>query len=466
MAAPNTAGDVQDRQDGRETTTALIVPPASIEPRSEPADRAPQTAEDAVTIVLMGDTGMNGSDMPVRADGAYRHGRRLDVDRMLANVRSLIDGDVNIANLETVVTDRNDITSLAKQFNFRSHPETVRRLAGAGINVMTTANNHAIDYGPRGMLETLTHLDRLRADGRISAHAGVGVGRAGALVPGIAEVSGRRIAIGAIGIGGVRPSAQGPGQLSWHVAEDRAGVVAALADAGADYRVMALHYNAEMAVRPGADDMRRLRDEIVRAGGVDLVVGHHAHVPAGVQQVDGKLIFYGLGNFLHPGMRDMAGLGPCRDYGLMARVHLRPGPDGRLVARAVEAIALEGMHEEPRPMPPEDGALRIAALNHLAEDLDAPAAGASGVRFIVRADGTGLYCAPGADSDPGRIGALCRGSTGPSPASAAVARRVASACGTRGAVVAAARVRPGTPARGAPAQRTSSRTLADVMFGF
>src|SRR3546814_6039993 len=54
--------------------------------------------------------------------------------------------------------------------------------------------------------------------------------------------------------------------------------------------------------------------------GIDLIVGHHPHVSQGVELNGKSLIFYGLGNFLHPGTAEMTRLGMCRDYGLMAKI--------------------------------------------------------------------------------------------------------------------------------------------------
>lgn len=61
--------------------------------------------------------------------------------------------------------------------------------------------------------------------------------------------------------------------------------------------------------------MRKLRHEAVLGQGIDLVVGHHAHVVQGIEIVDGRVIFYGLGNFLHPGMQNMAGMGSAATTG-------------------------------------------------------------------------------------------------------------------------------------------------------
>ena len=89
----------------------------------------------------------------------------------------------------------------------------------------------------------------------------------------------------------------------------------------------------------------------------------------GVEIAGQSLIFYGLGNFLHQGTADITNKGVCRDYGLMARVHLKKAADGKLKLRAVEAIPVADTHFRPRPLTGEDGAARIHALNYLDSDL-------------------------------------------------------------------------------------------------
>jgi hypothetical protein len=109
-----------------------------------------------------------------------------------------------------------------------------------------------------------------------------------------------------------------------------------------------------------------------------------------------SLIFYGLGNFLHQGTADITGKGICRDYGLMARVHLKREPNGKLELRAVEAIPVTDTHFRPRRLTGEAGAAHIYALNYLSADLG-DGAKAQGVLFTPQEDGTGLYCRPGAE---------------------------------------------------------------------
>jgi hypothetical protein len=130
--------------------------------------------------------------------------------------------------------------------------------------------------------------------------------------------------------------------------------------------------------------------------------------------------------------------GLCHDYGLVARVHLSGPEGGDLHVRAIEAIPVTDMHVRPRPLDAEAAAERIHVLNHLGERL-----GATGVRFAIQPDGTGLHCAAGADQLAGAIGVRCAASPTPQDPPAALSRRIEAACARR-------IVRAVAPASGAP----------------
>ena len=100
-----------------------------------------------MVIVVGGDIGLSGSDQPVSAKGAYRHGARYDWADLTRHLGLLVNGDINFANLETVVTDKNSLPPTPKKFRFRSHPVGVQHLVKLGFNAFSLANNHAIDYG-------------------------------------------------------------------------------------------------------------------------------------------------------------------------------------------------------------------------------------------------------------------------------------------------------------------------------
>lgn len=411
---------------------------------------------DQLTLVIGGDLGLGGSREPVDERGARRHGRLHPWDEMTAGLSGLISGDVNFANLETVVTKNNRLSAADKTFAFRSHPAGVRHLVNAGFNVFSTANNHVIDYGAAGMQDTLSELAALRQHGLL-AFPGIGATRDEAGRPALVEMKQRRLLFSAIGIGGRLPSRNSPGILGYHSPQDFDDAVQWLAAEEAHYRVLSVHYGTELSVRPGQDAIKKFRDRAVRDKAVDLVVGHHAHVPAGVQDVGGRLIFYGLGNLLHPGMQDMSRFDRCRDYGIIAKLHLAANDKGGLTAKAVEVWPLDQMHLKAQPMTGAKGKQRIEVLNKLAQELDDAGTGARGVRFLAREDGSGLACLDGAAAAGGRIGDLCRAWD-----PAAVAARPASgiSCSDR-TLVSASRRSPG----GQPRRKRAEPSLFETMFG-
>jgi poly-gamma-glutamate synthesis protein (capsule biosynthesis protein) len=381
----------------------------------------PTLALREATIVIAGDTGLNASFQPVYAGFAIKNGYRIPFADAETDIAPVINGDVNFANLETVVTDRNDLTGSLKLFGFRTHPDGVKTLLGLGFNIFSTANNHSMDYGLDGATETLRQLKALGA-----AHAGLGATREEAAAAQVLERRGIRFAFGGVGIGGSGYGSLGagehrPGQLVPTSERDVDDVTHSLTASGADFKVFSAHYGTEFEVFTAPSD--RAMFHRVLASGVDMVVGHHQHVVAGVEIVDGKPVFYGLGNFLHFGTQDMSQHDMCHDYGLVARVHLAAKPGERLSVRAIEAIPVTGMHIHTRRMAPETSAERVQTLNYLSAKL-----GPTGVRFAVEQDGTGLYCGPGSEQLSGSVGALCAAkpvATEPPPS---LAGRIAEAC--------------------------------------
>lgn len=406
------------------------------------SNAAPEGAGlDRMTIVLAGDAGFNASDAEVDAKGWHKGRKVTPFADMTSGIAKDIDGDLAFVNLETVVTDRNDLKPERKgggdqdaPFHFRSHPAAVKALIDLGFNLFSLANNHASDYGAAGIEETLYHLAVANAEHPI-AFAGIGSTFEEAIKPACLDLGGTRIGFDAIGIitgddRRFRATDNSAGQASYRERADFETVVNKLAALPADYRILSIHYGLEGRVVPDEKEVADWRGYAAGEKGIDLVVGHHPHVAQGVE-LDGKsLIFYGLGNFLHPGTTDMSRFGPCRDYGLMAKVHLaRIGGAWRV--EAIEAIPLTNTQTHPERFPAKEAELRIYALNHLAAGLDDPAKGAKGVRFTPQSDGSGLYCAEGAAALGGRIGTLCKDWLPAAEPMTPVADKIEKACADR-----------------------------------
>lgn len=206
----------------------------------------------------------------------------------------LLEDDLTIVNLECTPSDLG--SPLDKAFVFRCDPDALPIAHANGIDVANLANNHAGDYGIAAMVDG---ADQVRAAG--IAPVGVGSDLAEATAPALFHVEGWTIAV--LGMGGVVP---GP---SWLAADDRPGMasgddtdqmVAAVEAASevADLVVVSIHWGRELETTPRADD--RARAEAMIAAGADIVFGHHPHRLGDVEYIDGKPVFWTLGNFVWP----------------------------------------------------------------------------------------------------------------------------------------------------------------------
>src|SRR2546430_14696274 len=100
----------------------------------------------------------------------------------------LADADLTMVNFESAVTDRG--TPQPKQFHFRAATSSFEAIKSAGIDVVTFANNHVLDYGQVGLADTLAAVQAARFP-----YAGIGTNADAAWRPWLTTVTGRRIAI-------------------------------------------------------------------------------------------------------------------------------------------------------------------------------------------------------------------------------------------------------------------------------
>jgi poly-gamma-glutamate synthesis protein (capsule biosynthesis protein) len=323
-----------------------------------------------LALVAVGDLGLTASDVPVDREGGWKYGEYHYYFEMLDGFAPYLGADVNLANLETAVTTGG--TKQVKTFVFRMPPEALTAVLDAGFDLLGVANNHAGDYGATGVVDTVGALANATAAGRLHGFAGAGTGFTAAAAPATYTVRGVRVAYAACGIGfNVRGNGSGVAHVS-----DVDAVIAGLAAASADLRILSLHAGVELDLAPAAD-VRAAARKAVDAG-VQVVHGHHPHVVHGVEQRGAGLILYSLGNFELRGARDMGGLDVERDYGLAARLGYDPGSKR---VRQVEVVTLADMHRVAVPRTAAQGAARLEKLNARSASL-----GAGGVRFTIDAE--------------------------------------------------------------------------------
>jgi poly-gamma-glutamate synthesis protein (capsule biosynthesis protein) len=267
----------------------------------------------AVTVALAGDT-MLGRGV------AEALGHAPPGALVAAEVVELTQAaDLVVLNLECCISERGEPwLAPGKPFFFRAPPAAVELLRLLGVDCVTLANNHALDYGPQALLDTLEHL----AEAGIMA-VGAGPDLAHARGPVALETDELRLAIvgftdhpadfsaGADHPGVAFADLEGePPEWLPALVRDAAGL--------ADAVLVSPHWGPNMTRAP-LPYVRRAADSLVQAGAT-LVAGHSAHVPHGV----GGRVLYDLGDFLddyrvHPRLRN--------DLGLLFLVHLdRAGP--------------------------------------------------------------------------------------------------------------------------------------------
>lgn len=233
--------------------------------------------------------------IPRGADFAYPWGDALEeLDR--------VRPDARIINLETAVTTREDAEP--KGINYRMHPRNAPVLGAARIDCCTLANNHVLDWGNAGLLETLDTLAHLRI--RV---AGAGRDLAAARRPAeIDAAHGARVLVFALaatdaGIpaawaaGADRPGVDLLPDFSYATAAQIAARVAAV-KRPRDIVVAGIHWGPNWGYGIPTEH-RRFAHALIDRARVDVVCGHSSHHPMGIEVHDGRLVLYGCGDLLN-----------------------------------------------------------------------------------------------------------------------------------------------------------------------
>jgi poly-gamma-glutamate capsule biosynthesis protein CapA/YwtB (metallophosphatase superfamily) len=206
----------------------------------------------------------------------------------------LAGSDIVIANLETPVSSGGtpDPTQ-DPQVTFRAAPAALDVLKGLGVNVVTLGNNHALDYGDEGLIETLANVD---AAGIRRVGAGRNYEEANA--PLHLDVRGRRVSILShtfVYSANTRMATRTRPGVADHRIDRIVRRIRALRAQGGDV-IVAAHWGFEYRFYPLPYQMRQARRMI--DAGAQLVLGHGPHYPQGIEEYRGRAIVYSLGNFI------------------------------------------------------------------------------------------------------------------------------------------------------------------------
>ncbi|MFJ6381603.1 CapA family protein [Kitasatospora sp. NPDC092039] len=283
------------------TASAAPVPPStSAAPDGSPSGAAPGKStpprpDGTITVAFAGDVHFEG-----------RTEARLAVqppEPVLGPIsRTLADADLSVLNLETAITGRG--APEPKTYTFRTSPKALSALRDSGVDVVSMANNHAVDFGADGLADTLAAKDS-------SPIPVVGFGRNAkeAYAPYVTTVRGVKVAVVAAS------QVEDLTNQKWRAGADKPGIASALdvpalvkavetAKQQAPVVLVYLHWGDEGKACP-TGPQTTIAKKLATAGAT-AVVGTHAHTMVGSGMLGNTYVGYGFGNFLWYGTSNYA----------------------------------------------------------------------------------------------------------------------------------------------------------------
>jgi len=222
--------------------------------------------------------------------------------------------DLRIINLETSITKSEDFWK-NKGIHYRMHPKNICSITAAKIDYCSLANNHVLDWGYPGLIETLEMLKRVNVK-----TAGAGRNLREAKAPAVMDIEGKgRVIVFSYG------SRTSGIPFSWAAREDRPGVnllkglfaktvrrieeeVHEMKQQG-DIILVSIHWGSNWGYHIPREQIE-FAHKLIEDAGVDVIHGHSSHHAKGMEVYKDKLIIYGSGDFLN----DYEGIGGYEEF--------------------------------------------------------------------------------------------------------------------------------------------------------
>ena len=181
--------------------------------------------------------------------------------------------DITIVNFEGTLTESS--ARAVKKFTFKGPAKHVKILKKGSVEVVTLANNHSLDFGSRGLSDTMKTLKKNKVKYCYNSTIAY------------KKVNGVKVAF----IGFSQLAGSGQAQVK--------SAIKAAKKKKAKIIIVSIHWGIERDYYPSGNQKSLGRYAISQ--GADLVLGHHPHVLQGVEKYKGRYIVYSLGNFCFGG---------------------------------------------------------------------------------------------------------------------------------------------------------------------
>jgi poly-gamma-glutamate synthesis protein (capsule biosynthesis protein) len=299
------------------------------EPTEPPTEAPTEPPEVRYTFTFVGDCTLGSNRDRWGYASSFIKTIGENYDYPFANVREFFENDdLTVANLEVVLADEG--ASTGKLFTFRGPTAYSQILTGSSVEAVTIANNHARDYGTAGYESTKSVLDAAGVS-YVEVYSSTVIELEKGLTVGLYAIDGSVNAI------------------------DKNKAVAGvqkLKEEGVDLIIVAAHWGNEGKYRPNSSQ-QDIGKALIDAG-ANIIYGHHPHVLQKIEEYNGGIIYYSLGNFSFGGNTN-----PRDKDSVIVRQEVIHNPDGSVSLGELALIPCSISSVEDRnnyqPTPCEEG---------------------------------------------------------------------------------------------------------------
>ncbi|MYL26831.1 MULTISPECIES: CapA family protein [Halomonadaceae] len=248
------------------------------------------TEDVRMKIAAVGDISIG--DHPVCVGHGMRHTLAKNGADLFSEVKDILNAaEITVGNLETVASNKNLRSWYLPSYEMRGEPASLALLEDSGFNILSVANNHAMQHGKEAFQDTVENIGQYGMEA-----IGVDDPVNGATKPFVYRKGNKEHVLVAFSM---RPEEWSPDDIPYsfrkseeHIFEE----VRALRSRHNGFLIVSIHWGLEYLPYPGPSQIRigrRLIDE-----GVSVVIGHHPHVIQPIEYYNQGVILYSLGDFL------------------------------------------------------------------------------------------------------------------------------------------------------------------------